>query len=50
MAEAPLPERVLASRKAKSDGSETKRKRKHQIPGCTCHFAVARQSQSLKAK
>src|ERR1700730_13689471 len=46
----PSPEHVGASRKAGGDGSETENQRKQQIPGCTCHFAVTRQSQGLKAK
>src|SRR5712671_6148676 len=46
----PSHEHVGADRKASGDGSETQNQRKQQIPGCTCHFAVTRQSQSLKAK
>src|SRR5713101_4075882 len=46
----PSPEHVGASNEASGDGSETQNQRKQQIPGCTCHFAVTRQSQSLKAK
>src|ERR1700682_3327058 len=46
----PSPEHVGARRKASGDGSETKNQRKQQIPGCTCHFAVTRQSQGLKTK
>src|SRR5229473_1990691 len=46
----PSPEHVGASNEASGDGSETKNQRKQQIPGCTSHFAITRQSQSLKAK
>src|SRR5713226_9543310 len=46
----PSHEHVGADRKASGDGSETQNQRKQQIPGCTCHSAVTRQSQSLKAK